>query len=128
MTVTNFEEVTKELSEDEFSMLPNLIQILQEHADQENAIYSNDLCRKMATRCKVEKFSGPRLRKMVNYLRVNGILPVIATSKGYYLSYNKDIIELQIKSLFERASAIRKSAYGLQKFLDPNYKPQGILL
>jgi len=126
--ITNFEEITKELSEDEFSMLPNLIQILQEHPNMSAAIFSEDLCRKMAVRYQVEKFPGSRLRKMTNYLRVNGILPVIATSKGYYISYDKEMIESQIKSLLERASSIRKSAYGLQKFLYPNYKPQGILL
>jgi len=63
------------------------------------------------------KFSEPRLRKCSNYIRTNGILPLIATSQGYYVSYDKQEINSQIQSLVERANSILKSAEGLKKFI-----------
>jgi tetrahydromethanopterin S-methyltransferase subunit B len=50
-------------------------------------------------------------------IRSKGILPLIATSNGYYCSYDKQEIMEQIKSLQERADAIINSANGLKKFL-----------
>jgi len=44
-------------------------------------------------------------------------MPIIATSKGYYCSYNHLEIKAQIESLEERAQAIMASADGLRKFL-----------
>lgn len=65
-------------------------------------------------------FSEPRLRKMVNFIRTNGILPLIARSKGYYVSYNLKEIENQIQSLKQRANSINNCAYGLEYFLINN--------
>jgi len=53
------------------------------------------------------------LRKLTHFLRCNSILPLIATSKGYYVSYDNAEIDKQIKSLQERAAAIIESANGL---------------
>jgi hypothetical protein len=44
-------------------------------------------------------------------------LPLIATSQGYYVSYDKQEINAQIQSLVERANSILKSAEGLKKFI-----------
>jgi hypothetical protein len=61
--------------------------------------------------------NGPRLRKMVNYIRTNGIIPLIATSHGYFTTDCKETISEQIKSLQERANSIERCAAGLKKFL-----------
>jgi hypothetical protein len=57
------------------------------------------------------------LRKLVNHIRVKGILPIIATSQGYYVSYDKQDILDQINSLTQRANSILNSANGLRNFL-----------
>jgi hypothetical protein len=54
---------------------------------------------------------------MVNYIRTNGIIPLIATSNGYFTSDCKETIQEQIKSLQERANSIERCAAGLRKFL-----------
>jgi len=60
--------------------------------------------------------TGARLRKMVNFIRVNSLIPLIATSDGYFVSYNKEEIMKEIKSMDERASAITGAANGLRIF------------
>ena len=66
------------------------------------------------------KLTGARLRKIVNHLRTNGILPIIATQKGYCSSYDTETIQAQIRSLKERAAGIRSAAHGLSRFLTPD--------
>ena len=117
--VTNFENITKELTNDEIRMyIQPLFNGFKTHTIQ-NPIKADIVCQKMNAyltnryggRCKY--FSGAKLRKCVNYIRSKGLLPIIATNKGYYTSTDKK----QIKSLEERANSIRKCAQGLKKFL-----------
>ena len=63
------------------------------------------------------KLTQVRLRKMVNFIRCNAIVPLIGTSNGYYVSYNKEEVAKQIQSLNERASSIMNAANGLNKFV-----------
>lgn len=67
------------------------------------------------------KFTEVRLRKMVNHLRSHGMLPVLASSSGYYVSYNQSEVMEEIESLYQRASGINSAANGLKKFLHENY-------
>jgi hypothetical protein len=63
------------------------------------------------------RITEARLRKCCNHIRTNGILPLIATSSGYYVSNDKEEIRTQIQSLYERASSIKRSADGLRIFI-----------
>jgi hypothetical protein len=63
------------------------------------------------------KMTGVRLRKMVNYIRSNGLIPLIANSQGYFTTDCKLTIQQQIISLQERANSIERCAQGLKKFL-----------
>ena len=60
------------------------------------------------------KINGARLRKMINYMRCNSSLPIISTSKGYYVSYDVEEIGAMITSLSQRAEAIEAAANGLR--------------
>ena len=70
-----------------------------------------------ANKLTKKKFTEVRLRKIVNYIRTNGLIPLIATSSGYYVDYSPEVIESQIKSLKERSSSIYHCAVGLEKIL-----------
>jgi hypothetical protein len=117
--ITNFEQITKELTKEEKLMLPFVILEFEKHTVK-NPIKEPDFLKNfnMITREKpiFKKLTGVRLRKMVNYIRTNGILPLIATSKGYYISFDRNEIKKQIKSLQERANSINRCADGLQSF------------
>lgn len=118
--ITNFEKETDELQEWEYKLLPGIIKGLAKRT-KINPITGEDICKKINDFYHLDEkqnFNPIRFRKLTNFIRCKGILPVIATSKGYYCSYDKDQINDQIKSLEQRASAILASAAGLKKFLE----------
>jgi hypothetical protein len=84
-----------------------------------NQIKSKEICDRLnqypSMPCKID---APRLRKIINYIRANSIMPIIATSNGYYFSVNKIEIQTQIKSLRQRISGILQAANGMENFLN----------
>lgn len=117
--ILNFEEITEELNPDEIALLEPLKKGLNTKT-KDNPIKAPEIIKAMNTFAKskgLATLSEPRLRKLINHIRVNGIMPVIATSKGYYVSYDKQEVLDQITSLTQRANSILDSANGLKKFL-----------
>ncbi|MFY8161624.1 MAG: hypothetical protein ACOVNU_09870 [Candidatus Kapaibacteriota bacterium] len=118
--VKNFEEYTYDVTDEERVIIPILIKGLSTKT-KENPIHSDDICKKLNEYFLKSNMnitiSGARLRKLTNLLRSKGVLPIIATSKGYYCSFDKLEIRNQIESLEDRARAIYNSAEGLRKFL-----------
>jgi len=62
--------------------------------------------------------NGAMLRKMINHMRCNSTLPIISTSKGYYVSYEIEDINEMIISLTERAKSIEAAAEGLKYIIN----------
>lgn len=113
--ITNFEEITFELTDEELQIVNLLIRGFRNHTSK-NPIKAPEIVSAINVKYNL-KLTEPRLRKICNHIRTNGLLPLIATSRGYYCSYDKDEIQQQIQSLRERANAINHSADGLTKFL-----------
>lgn len=121
--ITNFEEITCDLTDDEKKIVPHLIAGFKTHtkanpitapniiAQYNKYIYGDGL------HLNLKKLSQPRLRKLCNYIRTNSMLPLIATSEGYFVSTDREEIKRQVRSLRERSEAILNSASGLEKFL-----------
>lgn len=114
--ITTFEKVTPELTEKELALVPIIIEGFKRY-DKSNPIKEPEIVKRFNSKSYETKLTGARLRKIVNHIRVNGLLPLIATSKGYYVSYNKDEVLNQIKSLRERANSINSCADGLSAWL-----------
>jgi hypothetical protein len=118
--ITTFEEHTHELSAEEMEILPVVVHGFRNYK-KANPIKAELIVTRMNeylnTKGYKTKMTQPRLRKMVNYIRTNGIIPLIATSNGYFTSDCKETIAEQIKSLQERANSIERCATGLKKFL-----------
>jgi len=118
--ITNFEEITKELTEEEKKLVPILIKGFNTKT-KDNPIKAPEIVSAINSKRETlglkSNFSEVRLRKIVNFIRAEGILPLIATSNGYYCSKNKEEIKSQIESLTQRADAIMVSANGLKKYL-----------
>jgi len=118
--VTNFEEITQELNAQELEFMPKLISGFKNHT-KVNPIKAHQIvtfCNQFLIGCdKKLRMTEPRLRKMCNYIRANGLLPLIATSEGYYVSSDPDEIQAQINSLRQRARSIDNSADGLERYL-----------
>lgn len=122
--IENFESITDELTSDEMDILPILKRVISDYTEHE-PIKSWELVNVVNTICVINglkpKMSEVRLRKMTNYLRSNAVIPLIATSKGYFVSYDTAWIRSQIRSLRQRAHSIDVCADGLERFI---YDPQ----
>jgi arginine repressor len=114
--IKNFELITHDLTDEEMELAEVVMKGLKTKT-KENPIKGAEICKKLNE--KGYNITEARLRKITNMIRSLGKLPIIATSKGYYCSYDKEEIENQIQSLMERANAIIKSAEGLKKFIKP---------
>jgi len=116
---------TKGLTTDERLLIPYLEKILLK-TNKENPKYNDEIIKELnliVDRIKdmnidISRVSGIRLRKMINYMRCNSILPIISNSKGYYVSYNIEDIGEMIVSLTWRAEAIVAGANGLRQIIN----------
>jgi hypothetical protein len=126
--LTLFESLTGKLTNEEIATT-NIIVAILTTKNKNNSIKSRDLIKLVNNQCAkkgLPNLKEPRLRACVNYIRRNSILPIIASSKGYYSSHKIEDMELQIKSLTERANSILSCASGLQKIVDTQRKKNKI--
>lgn len=127
--ITNFEELTQELNESELKVIPALIAGFNTHSKR-NPIKAPEIVKAMNQYILKNdlkmSFTQARLRKCVNYIRSQGLLPLIATSKGYYVSKDHEEILNQIKSLRERANSIHASADGLERLIKKEKKIESV--
>ena len=115
--ITNFQEITKNLTPEELELTIYIMELLR-NCSKKYPLKSEQLVDMVNRRpYKKEKFTGVKLRKYCNYIRSKSLLPIIATSNGYYVSYDKNEIALQIESLEQRSEAILNSVNGLKFYL-----------
>jgi hypothetical protein len=117
--ITNFEEITVNLTPEEKELTGTIIEILGT-LKKSKPMLSSELVEMINKKHFVNskyKFTGVKLRKYCNYIRSKSLLPIIATSNGYYVSYDKSEIALQIESLEQRSEAILNSVNGLKFYL-----------
>ena len=114
--ITGFEEQTKPLTdqEREVFLLP-IINGLRVKVGKEKAVTNKDIVRGLKANCDI-KIGEARVRKMINYIRNNDIIPcLIATSKGYYIAETKDEMLDYIDSLYGRVEAIEADALSMKR-------------
>ena len=117
--IKNFEEITKDMTQDEKKLVPLIIRGLSTRT-KENPIKGAEIVSAINSqkdKYGIKLFSEPRLRKIVNFIRTESILPLMGTSNGYYVTQDRTELESQIESLTQRAEAIISSANGLKKFI-----------
>ena len=113
--INGFTNETKPLSEYERDTLtPIIVRGLSMRIGKERAIKNSEICAKM--RLQGYRIDNARLRKVINHIRVNALLPgVIATSEGYYIATTKTEMADYIASLESRESAIHEVSVALRK-------------
>jgi len=115
--ITNFETITHELTAQELLLITPIANAFKKYT-KSNPIKAPDIIAKFNNSQMFHvKLTEPRLRKIVNYIRTKSIIPLIATSNGYYVTYDSDEIISQIESLKERARSINQCAEGLKNFI-----------
>jgi hypothetical protein len=125
--LVNFEHVTENLNSEDKKIVPYLQKVLETKTIDKPALSeiivweTNMLIRQAISTgnhsAKIKKINDVKLRKLINYMRTHDILPVCSTSKGYFISYDKKVLEKQIVSLSQRANSIMSCAYGLERFI-----------
>ena len=114
--ITGFEEQTGPLTDQEREVfLPPIIKGLRVKVGKEKAVTNKDIVRGLKANCDI-KIGEARVRKMINYIRNNDIIPcLIATSKGYYIAETKDEMLDYIDSLYGRVEAIEADALSMKR-------------
>ena len=109
--ITGFEEQTEPLTDMEREVfLPPIIKGLRVKIGKDKAVTNRDIVRGLKANLNI-KIGEARVRKMINHIRNNDIIPcLIATSKGYYIAETPDEMTDYIDSLFGRVEAIRADA------------------
>jgi hypothetical protein len=109
---------TEDLNDEEKMLAKRLISAFSKRSKNNPVTALEIVCGVNANIPLTQKFSDRRLRKIINHYRVHGILPIISTSKGYYVSYDENEIEGMIISLTQRSSSILEACYGMQRILN----------
>jgi len=105
--ITNFEEITQDLRDTEKELLPILINGLKNKTGKGQAVTGSIIIKAFEDN-KGVKLTDARLRKMINVIRINNLIPCLCSSKkGYYIAVNQEEIKDYIQSLDERISAIQ---------------------
>jgi len=125
--LVNFEHVTQNLNSEDKKIVPYLQKVLETKTIDKPALSeiivweTNMLIRQAISTgnhsAKIKKINDVKLRRLINYMRTHDILPVCSTSTGYFISYDKKVLEKQIVSLSQRANSIMSCAYGLERFI-----------
>lgn len=107
MALTLFENITQELTDfEKNTLVPMLISTL-EFTHDGNRQTSKHICGWF--KASGQAVSEPRLRKMVNYIRVTNMLKpyvVIGASNGYYITNDIEVVKDQIESIEGRISSM----------------------
>jgi hypothetical protein len=113
--IVNFEEYTHSLTYEENKIfLPFICDLLQKCIGKELAITNKKI--RQLVKDENLKISDSRVRKIINIIRNKDIIPcLISSQKGYYISESKNEIEIYIKSLLQRCSAIWQVAESLER-------------
>ncbi len=104
--INGFEDETTELTYEEKLLVPRFQRGLWKCQGKANAITSVQIERKL--KADGIKCTGARIRKIINYIRIKGIVPrLLATSDGYFVSDNEEEIRKYVESLDQRINAIK---------------------
>lgn len=118
--INGFSQQTEPLTDYERNtLLPVIAMGLRSKVGEAKAITNEKITRAMKD--AGYKLNDARLRKIINHIRVNGLVKwLIATSKGYYVAANRSDVEQYIDSLKGREDAIRAVRDSMEQQLRGN--------
>ncbi len=103
-------------------LLPILVKMLKQKSSKENPLVSDKIVKWFNNNPEITKwtakFSKQRLMKLINYLRVNCLLPIISDDKGYYITTDAAEVYQMALSLESRIMSIKAAADGMRYMAD----------
>ncbi len=113
--LAGFENLTYELTDYEKGLVPKFVKGFSTKRGKQNAITNKAIVAIMKARYNITE---PRVRKIINYIRIKNLVPgLVASKKGYYISNNPEEVKLYIKSLDGRVNEIRRVRESMQGYL-----------
>ena len=104
------------------TILPMIMKALREKSSISNPLHGARIVEWLNWKREAIGFKSPmtesRLRKCINFIRTNGLLPVIADDGGYYITNEPAVIRDMAQSLRRRTAAILAAAGGLETLAD----------
>jgi len=103
--IEGFEEQTHEVDSEEEKIAKWIIPRLKKSIGESRAVTNQKIC----THLKKNGFSTspPRVRKIIHNIRVKGLVPnLIATSRGYYVTADREELSSYVRSLQQRINSI----------------------
>jgi hypothetical protein len=112
--IKGFEEYTAVITKEETKLISAFSFMLQFRIGKSDAITNQEI---IANFLKDGiKISAPRIRKLINYIRVHNLVECLcASSDGYYVAHTKQEIDDYILSLQQRISAQQLVLSSLEK-------------
>jgi len=106
--IQGFENETAPLTDyEKDTLLPVMVRSLAVKKGSNMAVKNGYICKRL--RDLGYKVTEARIRKLINHIRVNGLVPcLIATSAGYYVASSVKEMEDYIDSLYGREMAIHE--------------------
>ena len=127
--IEGFEKETGDLTREELAYVPKFVEALSRRIGKSEAITSDTICEGLTRwgmfRNYSVKWTGPRLRKLVNYCVVNDLIKcLVATGKGYYIAETYDECISYQRSLEGRVSAIQSRVEAIRRQSSEAFAPR----
>lgn len=107
--INGFEQQTEALTEREMQLIPVMCKCLQAHLGKDNAVTSTRMIQGFAN--MGFKVTGSRIRKMINHIRHNNLVPcLISANNGYYIATSHIELADYVRGLMSRANEINAVA------------------
>ncbi len=112
--IKGFEEYTAVITKEETKLISAFCFMLQFRIGKSDAITNQEIIANFLR--DGIKISAPRIRKLINYIRVHNLVECLcASSDGYYVAHTKQEIDDYILSLQQRISAQQLVLSSLEK-------------
>lgn len=106
--IDGFEIITAEISDHERDVIvPVIARVLASRVGADHAVTNRQL-RDIVWKEVHTHPDASRIRKMINHIRINGLVPcLLASSHGYHVAVSREEVDAYRQSLLSRAGAIR---------------------
>jgi hypothetical protein len=114
--INGFEDQTEPLTEyEESELLPHIVRGLRLKVGKAMSVTNRAIVEGMKRNLGL-KITEPRVRKIINHIRINDLVPcLIATSQGYYIAESEQELKDYEESLLGREEAIRSVRLSIQR-------------
>lgn len=112
--IPGHEKQTHELTEYELEkILPLVVKRMKEKVGKKSAVTNSHVVKMFKKHGY--KLTESRFRKIIQHIRVNGLIPCLVSSgHGYYIATKQSEVEMYVKSLDKRINAVIVTRDSLQ--------------